>query len=165
MKGTLITLALLVALITGCIGPRSILLSSPMDDATALNDTRRFTLIYFFGINEFDPRRAVILDSDGDDIQILPNVRDFEYEKLQNVSMGEALYEAEVFFASEPKIINSTVSTISTPDGSFAGYEILPVYDKSYLGRSELLDVIYSLGPDGTVLFDVELKRGISKPY
>lgn len=165
MKRTLIALAIFAALITGCTGHRSLLISSRMEDASALNDTRRFTMIYFFGINQFDPRRAVVLDLEDDDIQIAPNVRDFEYEKLQNVSINEALYEAEVFFASEPKIINSIVSTISTPDGSFVGYEVLPLYDRSYLGRSELLDVIYSLGPDETILFDVELKRGIPKPY
>lgn len=165
MKRSIIALALLCALAVGCSGRHSILNSSPVQGDLSPEDNRRFTLIYFFGVSSFDPRRAVFLDFEDDEIQMAPNMRDFEYEKLQGVTLGEGLYEAEVFFASEPKIINSVAYTISTPEGAFAGYELLPLYDPKYLGKSELLDVFYTMGPDGVVLIDVEIKKGIPKPY
>jgi hypothetical protein len=87
-----------------------------------------FTLIYYVGISKRDNRRAVILDREDDSIEFIPTVRDFEYEILQNVSLEEAVYEAELFMEHEMIIYDYYFKKVLGPSGIIIGYEMRPVY-------------------------------------
>ena len=104
-----------------------------------------FKLIYYVGINRKDKRRAVILDLDDDGIDFIPTVRDFEYEILQNVSMEEATYEAEIFFMQEGIIEDYYFKKIIGPMGNIIGYEIRPTYVYGFYRDPDPLEIKYSL--------------------
>jgi len=102
-----------------------------------------FTLIYYVGISHNDHRRAVILDIEDDEIEFIPTVRDFEYEILQNVSIPEAVFEAEIFFNHEPVIYDYYFKEVRGLTGKPIGYELRPVYFEDFYGSIDPLDIKY----------------------
>lgn len=113
------------------------LINAPADD-------HDFTLIYYVGVDKGDPRRAVILDMETDGMEFIPAVREFEYEILQNVSMEEALYEAEIFFNHEPQIESYAFKAVLSETGRIMGYELRPYYKEALYGESDILKIEYT---------------------
>jgi len=166
-KKPLAALAALLLLSLGAAGcaPRASLPTVPAIDVAESDDA--FTLIYFVGTDREDMRRAVILDLEGDGYTIQPEIDDLEYEILVNVSMGEAVYEAGVFFSQEPYIARFTRSAILAPDGeSVIGYELRPLYDPVFYNTDDILDIAYSLNVKRRIIsLHVDIKRGLSKAF
>lgn len=166
---TIKPLAALAALML-CLGaagcaPRASLPTAPAIDVEESDDA--FTLIYFVGTDREDMRRAVILDLEDDEYTIQPEIDDLEYEILVNVSMGEAVYEAGVFYSQEPYIARFTRSAILAPDGEqVIGYELRPLYDPAFYGTDDILDIAYSLNVKRRIIaLHVDIKRGLSKAF
>ena len=119
-----------------------------------------FTLIYYVGVNRNDRRRAVVLDREDDDIEFIPTVRDFEYEILQNVTIPEAVYEAEIFFGNESVIYDYYFREVRGTDGQPIGYELRPVYYEDFFGYIDPLDISYQVNRK-RVSVDIDYIRGL----
>lgn len=122
-----------------------------------------FTLIYFVGTERYDVRRAVILDLEGDGYEFRPEVKDFEYEILQSISIPESLYEAEVFFQHQG-IRGYSKSAILLPGGKVAGYELRPLYKKEFMGIKDLLKTSYYLdSKSGHIKIRISLRASLKR--
>ena len=119
-----------------------------------------FTLIYYVGVSRNDRRRAVILDIEDDDIEFIPTVRDFEYEILQNVTIPEAVYEAEIFFGNESVIYDYYFREVRGSKGQPIGYELRPVYYEDFFGHIDPLDISYKVNRK-RVSVDIDFIRGL----
>lgn len=127
------------------------------------DDERIFTLIYFVGTDKSDIRRAVILDVEGDKYTFRPRTEDFQYEILQNISIKESLYEAELFFKYEGNKGYNT-SRVLGPDGALIGYELKPLYFEDFKGDEDILNISYSLNPEtGLVQIKIKLKASLKR--
>ncbi len=115
----------------------------PIRPVPQISEDISFTLIYLLGEDSYDKRRAVILDLEGDGIEFIPEVPDFEYEILQNVSIAEAIYEAEIFFGHEAFITNYYFKRVLGLRGTIIGYEIRPTYIERLYGTFDPLKIKY----------------------
>lgn len=129
----------------------------PPDDGDRL-----YTLIYFVGVHQSDVRRAVILDADGDGFNFLPEVEDFNYEILQDISLNEAVYEAEIFF-HHVGVTGYNKARILERTGRTIGYEFRPTYHKEFMGVEDLLKVSYGLHKDMNVSIHIRLKASLKR--
>ena len=123
-----------------------------------------YTLIYFVGVDRSDVRRAVILDMEDDEYEFRPEVRDFEYEILQNVSLPESIYETEIFFRHEG-VAGYNKSAVLSPEGDTIGYEFRPIYYKEFMGTPDLLKISYRLSKDNTINIDIKVKKSLKQLY
>ncbi len=115
----------------------------PVRPVPQVSEDTLFTLIYLLGRDMDDRRRAVILDLEGDGIEFIPTVPDFEYEILLSVSISEAIYETEIFFGHQAVITNYYFKRVLGPEGSIIGYEIRPTYVKNMYGNFDPLKIKY----------------------
>ena len=123
-----------------------------------------YTLIYFVGVDHSDVRRAVILDMEDDGYEFRPDVIDFQYEILQNVSLPESVYETEVFFRQEG-VVGYKKSTILSLDDNIIGYEFRPQYNKNFMGVEDLMNMSYELAEDNTIHINIKVKKSMKKLF
>lgn len=121
-----------------------------------------YTLIYFVGIDHSDVRRAVILDLEEDDYLFRPEVIDFQYEILQNVSLPESIYETEVFFRQEG-VAGYNKASVHSPDGQLIGYELRPLYSEEFMGIPDLLNMSYFLQKDNSIRIKIQIKKSLKR--
>ncbi len=124
-------------------------------------DEGQFNLIYLVNQKRDDLRNAVILDRLGDEYIFVPDVRDFDYEVLQDISIREATLETDVFFRSFPFITGGTFFGITNRKGDTIGYEFRPYYNPKYYGTPDILDIDYSLKSDGRIYIDIGIKYNL----
>lgn len=129
---------------------------SPVDDIRGA--AGYFTLIYYVGLKHGDIRNAVILDIEGDDYEFIPTVKDFQYEILQNITVGEALYETKVFFSENEDIIGVVYNEIFAPDGSVIGLELRPLYYPDIRGDEDILDIGFTMSKKKSVKVSIDFK-------
>lgn len=156
-----ITTLMIAALALCSCAPTIALNVAPLEKESTKEVKGDFTLIYFVGTQKNDIRRAVILDAEGDEFEFLPDVRDFEYEILQNVSIGEAIYEARIFFKHERNVTTIGYYKILSPDGRLIGMEMRPGYRKEIYGDTDILDIDYAVNEHRQVLIDIDIKSGL----
>jgi len=127
------------------------------------NQGATFTLIYFVGTGRYDVRRAVILDLEDDIYEFKPIVEDFEFEILQNITVPEAIYEAELFFRHQG-VKGYSSSAIILPGGNLAGYELRPLYNKKFMGVEDLLKMSYNLNSKTAIIgIDISLRASLKR--
>jgi hypothetical protein len=125
------------------------------------DDEGRFNLIYLVGVKSNDVRNAVVLDRLGDEYEFVPEVRDFDYEILQDISIQEALLESDVFFRSFPFITGADLHGIADKDGNIIGYELKPFYNVKYYGVENVLNIDYTVKSDNLIAIDIGIKFGL----
>ncbi len=136
---------------------KELLKEIPEDDGDST-----YKLIYFVGVHQADVRRAVILDLDDDDFDFHPEVEDFNYEILQNVSLPEAIYESEIFFQNEG-VAGYKKNRIIDPEGQLVGYELRPTYYEAFMGVEDLLVMSYKLHKDKTISINIRLRASLKR--
>jgi len=151
-----ISVLVFTLMLASCITPLKTL---PIQKVT--DDEGRFNLIYLVGIKSKDIRNAIVIDRLGDEYEFVPDVRDFEYEILQDISIREALLETDVFFRSFPFIKGANLQGITDQDGNIIGYELKPFYDKKFYGVEDILDIDYTLKSDNRIGIDIGIKFGL----
>ena len=162
-----LALWLMALLLSACSGTSALMLKTEQIKDLPKDDRSRYTLMYYFGINRYDPRRLIVLDLEDDPYTMHYQLKDYEYEILQGVDVFDAHREAVTFFRSESKITTLNYYKILDPEGKLAGYEIRPLFDKEFLGKADIMDVKYYLldKKTGKVEVGVEVQSGLKVKY
>lgn len=150
------------ALCLGACGGKP-LLSAPMPNMKDVEGS--YTLIYYMGTQRTDFTNLVILDLEGDGYRFIPEVKDYEYEILQNVSISEAIYETNVFYARNRFIESAEFFALLSPDGkkNIIGYEIRPLYDPALYGAQDIMDMYYEMGRNKRIKLEIKLKSVLKR--
>ena len=107
-----------------------------------------FTLILYGARDINDIETLAILDLEGDQYTLEPYAPDFDYKVKKGLSEQEALDEAHKFISYHNSFYRSQVSKIINSKGNTIGYEVMPLYLPFVFGRSNVLEVDYSLKDD-----------------
>lgn len=144
-------------LVMGCVATAP-LRTKPLEKLPK-DDGHQYTLIYYLGTDPEDSRRAIIMDLEDDDYTFLPEVRDFEYEILQDLPVGEGVYEAVVFFRNEKVFVDFVAESILSPEGKHIGYEFRPLYSPEIYPDKDVLKLTYLIDLDKKITIDIRFKE------
>jgi hypothetical protein len=161
MKKThVIALSALIVLLASCTGGRHL-------RAEYLRDTReitgRVTAIFYGGNSSADLENVVFLDVEGDGYEFVPRAPEFDYQVERDLSPEEALHRAEFFLRWHPSYGGSRAKKILAEDGAVIGYELRALYRPFVYGWTDILDIFYLLGEDGTVSVFVRLRPEVDR--
>jgi hypothetical protein len=152
----LLILLILPAVLAGCV---TALKTAPAKQIS--EEKGQFNLIYLVSSKRDDVRNAIVLDRLGDEYRFVPDVRDFDYEILQDISIDEAVNEANIFFRSFPYTVGGDVKSINDNEGNIVGYEFRPYYDIKLYGILDILDIDYTTKADKRVYIDIAVKLNL----
>ncbi len=131
--------------------------TEPLESLSGLRE--KLNLIYYVGTRRDDLGRAVVLDVLGDGYEFVPEVEDYEYEILQDISIGEAVYETRVFFGRYPFITGPVFKRILNEKGFPIGYEIRPRYHPKLFGKEDVLEINYHSAKNNLVHIRIKLRK------
>jgi hypothetical protein len=121
-----------------------------------------FTLILYGARDINDIETLAILDIEGDKYILEPYASAFDYKVKQDLSEKAALNEAYKFIGYHNAFLCPQVSKIISSKGDTIGYEVRPLYIPFVFGRSDVLEVDYSLKGD-TVKVTIRITPSIER--
>ena len=104
-----------------------------------------FTLILYGARDINDIEALALLDVEGDKYTLEPYAPSFDYKIKKGLSEETALNEAYKFIGYHNAFLYPQVSRIIDEKGNTIGYEVRPLYMPFVFGRSDVLQVDYSL--------------------
>jgi hypothetical protein len=107
-----------------------------------------FTLILYGARDINDIETLVLLDIEGDQYTLEPYAPAFDYKIKKGLSEKAALKEAYKFIGYHNAFLRPQLSKIIDDKGNAIGYEVRPLYLPFVFGRSDVLEVDYSLKGD-----------------
>lgn len=107
-----------------------------------------FTLILYGARDINDVEALVILDLEGDQYTIEPYALAFDYKVQRGLSAKTALNKAYKLISYHNAFLRLQLSRIIGAKGKTIGYEVRPLYMPFVFGRSDVLEVYYSLKAD-----------------
>jgi hypothetical protein len=107
-----------------------------------------FTLILYGARDINDIETLVLLDIEGDQYTLEPYAPAFDYKIKKGLSEKAALKEAYKFIGYHNAFLRPQLSKIIDDKGNTIGYEVRPLYLPFVFGRSDVLEVDYSLKGD-----------------
>jgi len=107
-----------------------------------------FTLILYGARDINDVEALAILDLEGDQYTFEPYAPAFDYKVEKGLSEKTALNKAYKFISYHNAFLRPQLSRIIDPKGKTIGYEVRPLYMPFVFGRSDVLEVDYSLKGD-----------------
>jgi hypothetical protein len=121
-----------------------------------------FTLILYGARDINDIEALAILDIEGDKYTLEPYASAFDYKVKKDLSEKAALNEAYKFIGYHNAFLCPEVSKIISSKGDTIGYEVRPLYIPFVFGRSDVLEVAYSLKGD-TVKVTIRITPSIER--
>jgi len=154
----LISAALLA--LTACAGGTS-LKTHEIEPSQIRGD--KFDLILYGANYPEDIETLAILDTAGDDYEIVPYAIKDVYRVLKGLDMARALAEAKRFVAFHYAYAGSVAARrIYNDEGRTVGYEVRPLYQPFVFGMTDILDTDYVLEKDDkTVRAIIRLKPAL----
>jgi hypothetical protein len=107
-----------------------------------------FTLILYGARDINDIETLALLDIEGDKYTLEPYAPTFDYKVKKGLSEKAALNEAYKFIGYHNAFLRPQLSKIIDDKGNTIGYEVMPLYMPFVFGRSDVLEVDYSLKGD-----------------
>ena len=107
-----------------------------------------FTLILYGARGINDVEALAILDLEGDQYTVEPYTPAFDYKVEKGLSEKTALDKAYKFISYHSAFLHPQLSRIIDAKGKTIGYEVRPLYRPFVFGRSDVLEVNYSLKGD-----------------
>jgi hypothetical protein len=104
-----------------------------------------FTLILYGARDINDIETLALLDKEGDQYTLEPYAPAFDYKIKKGLSDKAALSEAYKFIGYHNAFLSHRLSKIIDDKGNTIGYEVRPLYLPFVFGRSDVLEVDYSL--------------------
>jgi hypothetical protein len=104
-----------------------------------------FTLILYGARDINDIETLAFLDKEGDQYTLEPYAPAFDYKIEKGLSEKAALNEAYKFIGYHNAFLRPRLSKIIDDKGNTIGYEVRPLYLPFVFGRSDVLQVDYSL--------------------
>ena len=104
-----------------------------------------FTLILYGARDINDVEALAILDLEGDQYTVEPYAPAFDYKVEKGLSEKTALNKAYKFISYHNAFLRPQLSRIIDAKGKTIGYEVRPLYMPFVFGRSDVLEVDYSL--------------------
>lgn len=149
IKITVLPLIVLAILLTAC-SPRANLRLN----ASSPPETGTYTLLSMGADYTNDPRRAVILDMEGDGFTFAHSSYEKNQQTVKGLTPGKAM-ELSVSFLKMPCALTDeySVSQIRTQDGKTVGYELTPDSYSHFCSNGEFAGVTYyQSGENGAVV-------------
>lgn len=121
-----------------------------------------FTLILYGARDINDVEALAILDLEGDQYALEPYAPAFDYKVERGLSAKTALNKAYKFISYHNAFLRPQLSRIIDAKGNTIGYEVRPLYMPFVFGRSDVLEVDYSLKGD-KIKVDIRIIPSIEK--
>jgi hypothetical protein len=121
-----------------------------------------FTVIFFGGTYQNDPKTAVIFDIEGDEYTFKPYASKYNYQMNEGIPAELALKESEWFIGRHTDYFTSSFKRVLDNKGSIIGYELKPLFHTRRFGYHDILNVSYWYKGD-EVLVSVDVKRKVRK--
>lgn len=123
-----------------------------------------FTVIFYGARDINDIETLALLDMEGDEYTLETYAPDFDYKVKKGLSEKAALNEAYKFIGYHNAFLRPQVSKIIDRKGNTIGYEVMPLYIPFVFGRSDVLEVDYSLKGD-KVKVTIRIIPSIERAY
>lgn len=120
-----------------------------------------YTMILYGARHSQDVESVTILDKEGDEYTIVPNSREFEYKKKENVDGAYALEHGEGFINWHPSYSYTSIRKIIL-NGKVVGYEMRPIYTPWRFGESDVMWISYSVSGQ-TISVTIQLKPSVER--